>query len=103
MIQARRAVGPYGGVPRTGNRSDMGWSEHLSNLRGVCEEYQSSAIGVASLCAAMRRERGLDTVLQPSLVEMWDANRSFREEVLGLLNGLAGVIEDTTADVDGGG
>jgi hypothetical protein len=65
------------------------------------EEYQSSLIGVASLCAAMGREQGLDAILQPSLVEMWDANRALRQEVLALLNGFAGVIEGTTTNLNG--
>ncbi len=102
MIQAHTKVVPRLGLPLTITRLDMDWSAQLLILLGVCEEYQSSVIGVARLCAAIRRERDLDAILQPSLAEMRDANQSLRQEVLGLLGNLAGCIENTTADVESG-
>jgi hypothetical protein len=80
----------------------MDWTEQLLILSGVCEEYQSSAIRVARLHALIRRGQGLDAVPRPLLAELRAANQALRQEVPGLLAGLAGVIADATADVGAG-
>ncbi len=101
MIQARTKVVPRLAIPRTSTRLDRDWSKQLSILLGVCEEYQSSTVGMANLRAAIRREPCLETVLQSPLTEMWKANRSLRQEVLGLLDDVAGRIGgDTASDLD---
>ncbi|MTW22777.1 hypothetical protein [Allochromatium palmeri] len=94
MIHAHTTIAPRLGVPQTGTPLHMNWAAHLSLLLGLCEEYQSSAIGVINLRAAMRHEPDLAAVLRPSLAEMWHAHRSLRREVRGMLDDLAGVIED---------
>lgn len=101
MIQDRTKVVPRLAMPRTSTHLDRDWSKQLSILLGVCEEYQSSAVGMAHLRAAIRREPRLETVLQSPLTEMWKANRSLRHEVLGLLDDVAGRIGgDTASDLD---
>ena len=100
MIQARTNVVSHLGSQRL----DMDWSKQLLILLGVCEEYQSSAVGMAHLRAAIRREPRLETVLQSPLTEMRHANQSLRQEILGLLNDFAGLIGgDTASDFDGAG
>lgn len=99
MIRTRAKVVPR--IVGSGTGPDVDWSEQMSILLGLCEEYQSSAIGMDQLRAAIRREPYLGTVLQASLVEMRYANQSLRQEVLGLLEKLAGRIEDAVPDVDG--
>ena len=76
----------------------MNGAERLSRLQGVCEEYQSSAIGVAHLRAALRGEPSLAAVLRPSLTEMWDVHRSLRREIRSMLDDLSGVREDARID-----
>jgi hypothetical protein len=80
----------------------MDWSGQPLFPLGVCEKYESSAIGVVRARAAIRREQGLDAVLQPLLAEMREANQALRQEALGLLAGFAGIIPDATADVGAG-
>ncbi|MCK7497560.1 MAG: hypothetical protein MZW92_47345 [Comamonadaceae bacterium] len=99
MIRTRARVVPrLGGL---GTEPDMDWSEQVLMLLGLCEEYQSSAVGMAHLRAAIRREPCLGTVLQASLIEMRYANQSIRQEVLGFLEKLSRHIKDSVPDVDG--
>ena len=104
IIQVRTKVVPRLAIPRTSTRLDRDWSKQLSILLGVCEEYQSSTVGMTHLRAAIRREPRLETVLQSPLTEMRQANRSLRHEVLGLLNDVAGRLGgDTASDLDSTG
>jgi hypothetical protein len=77
------------------------WSEQVSILLGLCEEYHSSAVGMDHLRAAIRREPYLGIILRASLIEMWHAHQSLRQEILGLLEKLAGHVGDTASDLDG--
>lgn len=99
-------INGYAGSPRlvrrpTGTRLKISRAaDYLSILSGAYEEYQSSVIGMEHLRAAIRREPRLDTVLQPSLHEMQQANQSLRQEVMELLNVIIRRIG--TLNVDGG-
>ena len=104
IIQSRTKVVPRLAMPRTNTRLDRDWSKQLLILLGVCEEYQSSTVGMTHLRAAIRREPRLETVLQSPLTEMRQANRSLRQEVLGLLDDFAGLIGgDSASDIEGAG
>lgn len=99
MIRTRAKVVPRLG--RSGTGPDVNWSEQALRLLGLCEEYQSSAIGMDHLRAAIRREPYLGTILQASLIEMRYAHQSLRQEVLGFLEALAAHIGDAASDLDG--
>jgi hypothetical protein len=95
MMQGDEQAGRHIAARRIGVHLENDLAGRLFILLGVFQEYQSSAIALVRLRAAVLRDPRLASVLRPSLTDMQRANQALRKEIMQMQHDIAAQIAHT--------